>query len=115
MRVEVVDRRPVSRRIADGLRWRIQQSLARLEGPVQYVTVTLDDTNGPRGGIDQACQLVIGMDGQQPLIIRERGESVQQATGMAIARARRSLAKRIQKLRRHRRRPPGDEKGMLEV
>jgi ribosome-associated translation inhibitor RaiA len=115
MRVEVVDRRPVSRRITDGLRWRIQQSLARLDGPVQKVTVTLDDANGPRGGVDQNCQLVIEMDHQPALIIRERAESVQQATGMAIARARRSLARRLQKLRRHRRRSTFNEQAVFEA
>lgn len=115
MKVDVIDRRPVSRRISEGLRWRIQQSLARLDAPVQRVTVTLNDDNGPRGGLDQNCQLVIEMDHQPSLIIRERAESVQQATGIAITRARRSLAKRLQKLRRHRRRSTINDKALFEA
>ena len=103
MDIEIVDRRPAGFQLAKALRWRLRQALARLEGPVRQVTLTLADINGPRGGLDQHCQLVIALEGDAPLVIQERAETVQQATGHAIARARRNLAKRIKK-RQHRRR-----------
>lgn len=106
MDINIVDRRPAGIQLAQALRWRLRQALARLQGPVRQVTLTLADINGPRGGTDQQCQLVIALDGDDPLVIQERAETVQQATGNAIARARRNLAKRIKKRQQRRRQWP---------
>lgn len=106
MDIDIVDRRPKGRQLAQALRWRLKQALARLEGPVQRVTLTLADINGPRGGVDQRCQLVIGLEGGAPLVIQAEAESVQQATGNAIARARRNLARRVKKRQQRRRQGP---------
>lgn len=103
MRIEIVDRLPAGRKLAAALQWRLRQALARLEGPVHAVSLTLADVNGPRGGRDQACQLVIQLPGEPSLVIHEQADTVQQATGNAIARARRNLARRIKRRQQRRR------------
>lgn len=109
MKIEILDRRPEGRQLARALQWRLKQALARLDGPVTGVSLTLNDLNGPRGGLDQDCQLIIALAGEPPVVIHERAETVQQATGNAIARARRSLARRIKKRQHRRRQWPGRE------
>ena len=56
----------------DELREFVQRKLAfalsRFADRVQSVDVLLDDVNGPRGGIDQRCRLIVGLKRELSLI-----------------------------------------------
>ncbi len=60
MRVEIRRRRL---EMSDGLRDHIDQQLragvGRFEGQVAWVWVYLRDVNGPRGGVDKRCRIVV--------------------------------------------------------
>ena len=63
---------------------RMQFALGRFGRSVRSMTVRIADLNGPRGGVDQRCSVVVRLAAPRRAIVIE--ETAEQA-GMAIARA----------------------------
>ena len=53
----------------------IQEALGRFDERIQRVQVMLVDVNGPRGGLDKECRLVIHPKRMPPIVIRDRDSS----------------------------------------
>jgi putative sigma-54 modulation protein len=70
---------------------RIEHVLGRLGRKVTRVMLRVVDTNGPRGGDDKRCRLVISGPGLGTVILTEVRGDVYSATEMALYRARRAL------------------------
>lgn len=71
--------------LTESLRSRLQQRLAfalgRFADAISHIAVSLKDTNGPRGGVDQCCRIRVHLDGTRtPVIV----ESTQTDLGVAI-------------------------------
>ena len=58
---------------------RLQFALARFSGHIQRVQVVLEDQNGPRGGLDKHCRVVVRL--------REAGDVVAEVTSFLLDRA----------------------------
>ncbi|MCU0721107.1 MAG: HPF/RaiA family ribosome-associated protein [Pirellula sp.] len=56
---------------------KLELALDRLEGKICDISVTLVDTNGPfLGGVDKACRIEVHIRDQDPIIIEDCDESV---------------------------------------
>jgi putative sigma-54 modulation protein len=66
---------------------RIEHVLGRLGRKVTRVMLRVVDTNGPRGGDDKRCRLVISGPGLGTVILTEVRGDVYSATEMALYRA----------------------------
>ncbi len=66
---------------------------------VQRITVRLSDINGPRGGEDKRCKLVLKMQGMPSMVIEDTESNLYSAIDRAVERASRSLARILK--RRH--------------
>ena len=84
----------------------IQFALNRFDGRISSATVGLADVNGPRGGADKQCRLVIRLQNCGKITIKETHRSVSAAVALAAERAGRAVGremKRRRDLRHHRR------------
>lgn len=94
------------------VRRRLGFALGRFADRVAKVHVTLEDVNGPRGGIDKRCSMrAVLRSGGEPLIAVDLDGSI----AVAIDRAAERLARRVARVlrRRRRRRYPSFGAGVL--
>ena len=69
----------------------------RFPGTLERIDLVLEDINGPRGGDDKVCRLILHLVGEPVMILQERG-SAAVVTGMAaLERAAHSLSRRAAK------------------
>ena len=66
---------------------------------VKRVEVTLSDINGPKGGEDKRCQVLLKIQGQQDVVIDDVQSHLYAAIDRAANRASQTVSKRINRLR----------------
>ena len=86
---------------------RIQSHLRRLGHFLGAVIVRLSDVNGPKGGIDKRCQVMLRGPGHRPVTIEELDVDAYAAVDIAVERAARVADRRRARARATRRRSPG--------
>lgn len=69
------------------LEQRLHSSFAPLRGKIADIAVRLRDLNGPRGGRDMQCQVLVTMPGKPVVVIREVQENMYNAIDRAVKRA----------------------------
>ncbi len=67
--------------------------LSRFGDIVRSVDVSITDVNGPRGGVDVRCRVVVRLKRADDVIIQEQAESVKDAIAGAFDRAARAVAR----------------------
>lgn len=84
---------------AERLRRKAEFAFDRFVDRLESVHIVLEDFNGPRGGEDKVCRLILRLVGQPPLILQERGSSTLAVGMSAIERAQQSLGRRMARVR----------------
>lgn len=84
---------------------RVRLVLHRLQGQVQKARISLRDINGPKGGVDKQCQIMLTTSGYGQLVIVAKAEHAQGALNQALQRATHTLARLWQRKRRPLRQP----------
>jgi putative sigma-54 modulation protein len=82
---------------------RLQFALAWADKDVRSVSIRLSDVNGPRGGNDKRCQIKIPLVGGPDVVIEDAEADLYVAIDRAAERTERTLARRLGRLREHRR------------
>ena len=80
-------------------------AMRRLRGEVLQAHVRLVDVNGPRGGIDQRCQIQLTTGGLGTVVVHATRRHALQALEAALKRATTALVRQWQKQRRTARQP----------
>ncbi len=100
MRVEL---RARSITITDGLRAhaerRLRFALGRFGPAIRRVCLRLDDVNGPRGGIDKSCRLVVGLAQGGEVIVEDADGDLRALLDRSVDRAGRAVERRLARLR----------------
>lgn len=78
---------------------RLEAALGQHESHVEKVTLRLQDLNGPKGGVDQQCHLIIKLHKQPEVIIDERGEDAYSVISLAADRAKNVVARALEKVK----------------
>lgn len=81
---------------------RVESSFSKYVSRVKSVVLTADDLNGPRGGVDKQCRVLISLIGSGNVAVAAEHESLSQAIGNAIRRAERLVSRKLQKSQRRR-------------
>lgn len=64
---------------------------------IQIMKITLNDINGPKGGKDKHCRIVIHTKGMPDIVITDNQTSVMSAVNAALARARTTLLRKVKR------------------
>ncbi|XPF94572.1 hypothetical protein ACM9HF_00755 [Colwellia sp. RE-S-Sl-9] len=95
---------------------RIRQKAIRMFNKIcdniQKITVTVNDINGPKGGKDKICRVVIHAGGIPDIVVTDNQNSVSSAVNIALTRARTTLVKKLK--RKQKNRPSWKEKPVEE-
>jgi putative sigma-54 modulation protein len=78
---------------------RISFALGPFERRVSRVTVNLDDINGPRGGIDKQCRILVSLRRGSPVKVEDLDVDLASAVGRAADRAGNAVARRVERRR----------------
>ncbi len=83
---------------------RLYFALGRFGPAIDHVSVRVGDANGPRGGIDKNCQIVIKLraSGSSLIAVDDNDEDLRAAVARASNRAGRTVARAIERKRRKR-------------
>ena len=78
---------------------RLQFAFGRFERRIAAVNVRLADINGPRGGIDQSCRIMVHFRPRGELIIEDKAGDTESAVMMAAQRAGQAVRREIDRRR----------------
>jgi putative sigma-54 modulation protein len=90
-------------RVSDDLREHMQLrlgfALGRFGQRIREVTASLADANGPRGGIDKQCRIVVRLVASRKVTIEETGADFMAAIARAAERAGRAVGRELERQR----------------
>jgi len=79
---------------------RVRFAMRRMRAQVMQVHVRLRDINGPRGGVDQSCQITLATDQHGTLVVHAVERHAMGALALALKRAAGALVRSWQRQRR---------------
>lgn len=100
----------LSREDSEHIRQRLRQLLGRFGDKAIGASVHLKDINGPRGGNDKDCQLVIELE-DTTAVVHDRGSQIRALVDRALHRAAHTISKQIERIRERPLRAPQMGKG----
>jgi putative sigma-54 modulation protein len=78
---------------------RLRFALDRFDHSITRVTVTVDDLNGPRAGVDKHCQMQVDVVPSGTVRAEEKDADLYAAIDRAVRRLRESVSRQIQRRR----------------
>ena len=81
------------------LRERLGAKLGKFADSIERISVRVKDVNGPRGGVDQVCQIKVVLIGLPSVVFEARAASVDVAVRKALAGVERSVRQAIHRRR----------------
>ena len=98
------DRVKVTTSLREYIDRRLYFALGRFDAVIDNVSVRVGDINGPRGGVDKHCQIVVTLlaSGSNPIAVDDNDEDLYAAVAQASNRAGRTVARAVQRKRRKR-------------
>lgn len=85
----------LSRQDRDEIRARIHNAFARFGHKTLGASLRLQDINGPRGGQDKNCHLVVELE-DTTAVITDRGSDLKSVVNRAVHRAVQTLRRQLQ-------------------
>jgi putative sigma-54 modulation protein len=100
MRVQIVARKlRCDEATTDYIRRRVHFALGRFATAIRGVQVHVTDENGPRGGEDKRCRVLVSRQGGERLVVEGRGMSLQEVVDQSLRRASHSLSRTLERRR----------------
>ena len=98
MRVQFNDRNALlSPAGKEHARRKLAASLSKFGYRVNRVELTVQDNNGPKGGVDMECQVLVKLNGLGEIYASIKAETISAAIAKAIRCSERAVAKRVQR------------------
>ncbi len=88
----------LSREDREHIRQRLGQALSRFGPKALGATLHLSDINGPRGGDDKDCHLVVELE-DTTTVVRDRGHTVRALVDRAVHRAVQAVSRQLDHVR----------------
>lgn len=78
---------------------RVGFAFARSRQIVESLTITVRDINGPKGGVDKECTVLVRTNALPTIVIKEKQSRIRVAIDRAITRASHNLMQRLKRNR----------------
>jgi putative sigma-54 modulation protein len=88
----------LSREEREHISQRLHKALSRFGAQAIGATLHLSDSNGPRGGDDKDCHLVVELEGATT-VVRDRGHAVRAVVDRAVHRAVQAVGRQLDHMR----------------
>ncbi len=85
---------------------RFRFALDRIENQITRVSVRLEDQNGPRGGEDKHCKVIVTLRAGGTVVLNEKGNNFYNVIDRASEKTKRLINKNSEKKRSRRRQEP---------
>ena len=76
---------------------RLSFAFARTRDEIESTKVIVTDINGPKGGIDKQCKVVVKPVGLKQIVVAERRANIRQAIDRCISRASHCLNRKLKR------------------
>jgi ribosome-associated translation inhibitor RaiA len=83
----------------DDIARKLGMKLGKFASAIERITVRLSDTNGPKGGQDQICQIKVVLSGLPSIVVEERASALQGAIVRAVRATERAVRRNLQRRR----------------
>lgn len=74
---------------------RLASTFSKFRQDIKSVTLTLSDTNGPRGGVDKECQIVVSVRKSNDVVIKYKSDSIGRSISNVLDRGSRAVRKLV--------------------
>lgn len=74
---------------------KVQIMLSRYETKIISVNVSLFDVNGPKGGEDKCCKIVVKVNGSSSIVVQETAQDLYDAVNSCTRRVRRAVKRQL--------------------
>ena len=99
MNIQIVDRNVgITQNQRDHIDRCLQFAFDRFSTHVNAIDISLTDVNGPKGGEDVQCRMMISLHGTGELIVEGKGDSVESVVADTTDRAALAVSRRIDRL-----------------
>ena len=78
---------------------KLGMKLGKFASSIERITVRLSDTNGPKGGHDQKCQIKVVLSGLPSVVVSETDSTLPRTIDRAIDAAAIAVRRRVQRRR----------------
>ncbi len=76
---------------------RIELAFDQFAGQIHSVSVSLNDANGPKGGEDILCQVIVRLNGEREIVVKDTGSSVEAVVTDVVDRASFAISRRFER------------------
>lgn len=99
MRIEIVERNiALTPATVEMIENRLNAALGRFDSHIRTVTITIEDDNGPKGGIDKTVRLAVsGRNSAEQFNLSDCDKSLIVAVGRVADRAARTFSRQLQR------------------
>lgn len=98
MQVTINDRHNLlSQMAADRAVARVRAAFAKFGQHVKTVLITVEDINGPKGGNDKECRVLVTVKKLNDVVVTANNQTISKALPGAIDRAARSVGRQLAK------------------
>ena len=73
----------------------------RFSGEVEGIDLRVTDANGPKGGMDQHCRIVVHLAHKLRVVVEDTGSNLYAVVASALERAEFAVRKQIERRRSH--------------
>jgi len=101
--------------LRDFISRRLYFALGRFATEIRAVTARLDDVNGPKGGMDKRCRIMVRVKGLENVIKEAGASELEVAVASAADGVARGLARALERRRDRKRRPGGSMAGEADL
>lgn len=81
------------------IRRKLGMKFAKFASSVERVSVRIEDTNGPRGGVDQVCRIKVVLSGLPSVIVEQRDAMLVAAIDGALTASERAVRRSLKRRR----------------
>ena len=82
---------------------RLLEALDTASQKIRRMRVSFKDINGPKGGVDKECVILVHLDKSNAIVIKSKDSSVSRAFSRSMERLKTSLKRRGKKVKKRKR------------